>query len=156
SAGRCGRTSAGRGWSPRTGATAPEWNIPCQIPPQGTVYQLTRRKSQEETKNFLLGDRRSDAALPFPLLKVLLDLRLPVGAQRDAGAHGGHRPAHRLIVQPGARAVAAVGGRPVPGDAQARRRLHRVYVGPQEEELPAVPLPLPPDHRPDLPGGIAA
>ncbi len=49
-------------------------------------------------------------------------------------------------------AVAVVIDRPVGSDAEGPRRLHRINVGPQEEEFPAVLLLPESDHFFDLPG----
>ena len=76
--------------------------------------------------------------------------------QRCAAPDGGHSPAHYLVVEAGALAVAVVVHRPVGGDAQMARRFHRVDVGAQKEEFPAILLLLALDHLFDPLGRVAA
>ena len=101
--------------------------------------------------------RKSSSLSRFlPFTEILLDGILPVLVQRCAAPDSGHGPAHHLVVEAGALAVAVVIHRPVGGDAQMARRFHRVDVGTQKEEFPAILLLLALDHLFDPLGGVAA
>ena len=68
---------------------------------------------------------KSVVVYPFSLAEVLLDGIFPVFIQMCIAPDSGHRLAHHLVVEAGALTVAVVVHRPVGGDAQVARRLHR-------------------------------
>ena len=92
----------------------------------------------------------------LPLAEVLLNGVFPVLVQRCAAPDGGPSLAHHLVVETGTLAVTVEVHCSVKGNAKVARRLHRVDVGPKEEELPAVLFLLPLDHFFHPLGRIAA
>ena len=102
------------------------------------------------------GKRKLLSAPFLPLKEVLFYGVLPMLIQRCAAPDDGHSLAHHLVVEAGALTVAVVVHRPVGGNAQAARRLHRVDVGPQEKELPAIFLLLPLNYLLDSRRRVAA
>ena len=86
---------------------------------------------------FAGSQKKADSALgALTAAEILLNGILPVLIQRGAAPDGGHRVTERLVIEPGALAVAMVVYCPVGRDAQVTRRSHRIDVGPMMNLVP--------------------
>lgn len=81
-----------------------------------------------------------------PLLHILVDTALPVGAEGPCGADAAHGIADNLVVQRRTGLIALVTHRTVSANAEVSRFLRRVDIGTQEEKLLAVFFFLSLDH----------
>ena len=82
------------------------------------------------------SDGSASALGALTAAEILLNGILPVLIQRGAAPDGGHRVTERLVIEPGALAVAMVVYCPVGRDAQVTRRSHRIDVGPMMNLVP--------------------
>ena len=90
----------------------------------------------------------------FPAFVILLNRAFPVRAERRAAADTADRLAERLVIQLYADFIIVEIDGPVLPDAHAGGGFHRVDIGTEEQEFPAVLFLLPLHHCLDLIAGI--
>ena len=103
----------------------------------------------------LKARRRWRAIFLLSALIVFVNTFLPFTTQRLAAANGANRLAEYFVVQRSAFAVAMVIHGTVSVDAEVARSFHRIDIGPQEQELPAILALLSLDHLLDAIATIA-